>query len=156
MKLQEIQELMESFDSTQACKMHLQIGDFCLKLEKPNSNRVESIIASEPTYSIPTAQVAGVPQVPQIAAKAENPTEVQGEKITSPMVGTFYRSPSPGASAYVNIGDKVKRGDTLAIVEAMKIMNEIEAEFDCKILDIVPSDAQPIEYGTVLFVVEKL
>ena len=80
----------------------------------------------------------------------------EGDTLTSPMVGTFYRSPSPGSAAYVQVGDKVKKGQTLAIIEAMKIMNEIEAEYDCKILEIVPADAQPVEYGEVLFVVERL
>lgn len=72
------------------------------------------------------------------------------------MVGTFYRCPSPDSPAYVNVGDKVKKGQTLGIIEAMKIMNEIEAEFDCKILEIVPSDAQPVEYNSNLFIVERI
>lgn len=72
------------------------------------------------------------------------------------MVGTFYRCPSPDAPAYVNVGDKVKKGQTLAIIEAMKIMNEIEAEFDCVIKEIIPTDAQPVEYNSPLFVVEKI
>ena len=83
-------------------------------------------------------------------------TSVNTEVITSPMVGTFYRAPSPDSAPYVNIGDKVKKGQTIAIIEAMKIMNEIEAEFDCKIIDIIPSDAQSVEFSSELFVVEKI
>ena len=85
----------------------------------------------------------------------EEPKE-EYKEIKSPMVGTFYRCPSPDTPAYVNVGDKVKKGQTLGIIEAMKIMNEIEAEFDCKILEIIPNDAQPVEYNSPLFVVEKI
>ena len=84
------------------------------------------------------------------------PAAPSGDTINSPMVGTFYRCPSPNAPAYVNVGDKVKKGQTLGIIEAILIMNEIEAEFDCKILEIIPNDAQPVEYNSPLFVVEKL
>ena len=75
--------------------------------------------------------------------------------INSPMVGTFYKAPSPGAPAFVKIGDSVNTGQTVGIIEAMKIMNEIEAEFDCKIIEILVEDGQPVEFDTPLFVVEK-
>lgn len=91
----------------------------------------------------------------EVPIAASSPT-TSGESINSPMVGTFYRCPSPDTPAYVNVGDKVKRGQTLAIIEAMKIMNEIEAEFDCVIKEIIPNDAQPVEYNSPLFIVEKL
>jgi acetyl-CoA carboxylase biotin carboxyl carrier protein len=72
------------------------------------------------------------------------------------MVGTFYRAPSPDSPPFVKEGDKVSKGQTLCIIEAMKIFNEIEAEFDCKILEILVEDGQPIEYDMPLFLVEKL
>ena len=72
------------------------------------------------------------------------------------MVGTFYRSPSPDSPPFVNVGDTVRKGQTLCILEAMKIMNELEAEFDCKILDILVEDGQPVEYDMPLFLVEKV
>jgi acetyl-CoA carboxylase biotin carboxyl carrier protein len=72
------------------------------------------------------------------------------------MVGTYYASPSPDSPAFVKKGDTVKKGQTLAILEAMKIMNEIEAEFDCKILDVLVSDGNAVEYDMPLFVVEKI
>jgi acetyl-CoA carboxylase biotin carboxyl carrier protein len=71
-------------------------------------------------------------------------------------VGTFYAAPSPGASAFVKEGDKVSKGQTLCIVEAMKIMNEIEAEYDCKIVKIVGQNGVPVEFGETIFVVEPL
>jgi acetyl-CoA carboxylase biotin carboxyl carrier protein len=72
------------------------------------------------------------------------------------MVGTFYQAPSPDSPPYVRAGDKVKKGDTLCIIEAMKIMNELEAEFDCEIIDILVEDGQPVEFDTPLFKVKKL
>jgi len=72
------------------------------------------------------------------------------------MVGTFYRAPSPDAAPFVNVGDTVRKGQTIAIIEAMKIMNELEAEFDCKILEILVENGQPVEYDMPLFRVEKL
>lgn len=76
-------------------------------------------------------------------------------EIKSPMVGTFYCSPSPGAPPYVEQGQDVKKGDVLCIVEAMKVMNEIEAEFPCIIKKVMVKDAQRVEYGTTLFLVKK-
>lgn len=72
------------------------------------------------------------------------------------MVGTFYQAPSPGAAPFVKVGQTVRKGDTICIIEAMKIMNEIEAEFDCKIVSALVEDGQPVEFGTELFAVEKL
>lgn len=76
-------------------------------------------------------------------------------EIKSPMVGTFYCSPSPGAPPYVEQGQDVKKGDVLCIIEAMKVMNEIEAEFPCIIKKVMVKDAQRVEYGTTLFLVKK-
>lgn len=76
--------------------------------------------------------------------------------ITSPMVGTFYRAPSPGAKSFVEVGDYVKPGDTVCIIEAMKLMNEIEAETEGQIVKILVENAQPVEYGQPLFILEKV
>jgi acetyl-CoA carboxylase biotin carboxyl carrier protein len=75
-------------------------------------------------------------------------------EVKSPMVGTFYRAPAPGADPFVKVGDTVRKGQTLCIIEAMKLMNEIESEVDGVILDIFPENAQPVEYGERLFLVE--
>lgn len=78
------------------------------------------------------------------------------QSINSPMVGTFYKAPAPGAEAFVKVGSIVRKGQPVGIIEAMKIMNEIEAEFDCKILEILVDDGQPIEFDMPLFAVEKI
>jgi acetyl-CoA carboxylase biotin carboxyl carrier protein len=96
------------------------------------------------------------------AAPAAGPAEVKPaaagkfETITSPIVGTFYRAPSPDSDPYVQVGQVVEKGQVLCIVEAMKLMNEIEAEFKCKIVEILKENAQPVEFGDGLFLVERL
>ena len=83
-------------------------------------------------------------------------TKTNSLTITSPMVGTFYQASNPGAAPFVKPGQNVTKGTTIAIIEAMKIMNEIEAEFDCRILKNLVSDGSPVEFGMPLFEVEKL
>jgi len=81
---------------------------------------------------------------------------MKGDKILSPMVGTFYSSPSPDSPSFAKVGDIVRKGQVIAILEAMKIMNELEAEFDCKILDVLLTNGQAVEYDMPLFIVEKV
>jgi acetyl-CoA carboxylase biotin carboxyl carrier protein len=93
---------------------------------------------------------SGVPVVaePEVAAAEAKSTALD---VKSPMVGTFYKSPEPGSKAYVAVGDRVKKGQILCIIEAMKIMNEIESEFAGVVREILVEDAQPVEYGQALF-----
>jgi acetyl-CoA carboxylase biotin carboxyl carrier protein len=80
--------------------------------------------------------------------------DYRGEEITAPMVGTFYRSPAPEADSFIDVGDKISIGDTLCIIEAMKLMNEIEAEENGKIVEILVKDGEPVEYGQPMFIIE--
>ena len=87
----------------------------------------------------------------------EQPEELlYGDEIKAPLVGTFYVAPSEGAEPFVSVGDKVKKGQVIGIVEAMKLMNEIESDFDCEIEAVLASNEQKIEYGQPLFKVKKL
>ena len=100
---------------------------------------------------------ATAPQQPQaapVSAPAEQKEVKKGKPLTSPMVGTFYSAPSPDAEPFVKVGQTVKEGDVVCIVEAMKLMNEIEAEFSGKIVEICVSDGQPVEFGQVLMYIE--
>jgi len=118
-------------------------------------------------YQVPQQTVAAAPAVSmmQVAPATEKGPEAvpaqadhaeKGKVITSPIVGTFYRSPAPDAAPYVEVGQVVEKGQVFCIVEAMKLMNEIEAEFRCKILKICKENAQPVEFGDELFIVEPL
>lgn len=109
-------------------------------------------------------EVMGVVQAPVAAAQAPQPAAAsapaalaevkKGKPLTSPMVGTFYSAPSPDAEAFVKVGQTVKEGDVVCIVEAMKLMNEIESEISGKIVEICVSDGQPVEFGQVLMYIE--
>lgn len=164
MNLPEIKKLIEIFNtSSQITRLSLKQDNFELKLDKTPSA----------TYAIPQAthqatmqtavQAPAQSQIhtpapqsaPAAPATPESSAGKSGDFITSPMVGTFYHRPSPDADPYVKVGDVIKKGQTIGIIEAMKIMNEIEAEFDCKILAIETGDGQPVEYGSHLIKVEK-
>jgi len=101
--------------------------------------------------SMPAAAPAAVAAAP--TAEAAAPEPAKGSVVKSPMVGTFYRSPSPGAAAFIEVGQPVKPGDTLCIIEAMKLLNEIEAEVTGEVKEILVENGQPVEYGQPLFVI---
>jgi acetyl-CoA carboxylase biotin carboxyl carrier protein len=98
----------------------------------------------------------GIPVVPDadVPAAAPEPPKSTALDVKSPMVGTFYKSPEPGAKAYVAVGDRVSKGQILCIIEAMKIMNEIESEYAGVVREVLADDAQPVEYGQVLFKID--
>jgi len=154
MKLDEIKELARIFGKSKLDKMKIRMKDFELEMEKGAQ------LSVPPAPAPSTAPVAATTPVSASALTGETdtpaPTVSQGEIISSPMVGSFYASPSPDAPPFVTVGDKVKKGQTLCILEAMKIMNELDAEFDCKIVDILVADGEAVEYDKPLFVVEKL
>ncbi len=153
MTLKEIKDLIQVFDGSGLSRLELENEGFSVSMEKGGSHVMthQPIIHSAPQMQAsPTAPIEPRQDTPKSSAVTK------GETIKAPMIGTFYRSPSPSTPAYVKVGDTVKKGHPLAIIEAMKIMNEIDAEFDCKILEIVPEDGQPIEYDAPLFIVERV
>ena len=104
---------------------------------------------------IPASQPAAAAQAPAAAAPAQQAAAPsRGKTVKSPMVGTLYRAPNPEADPFVTVGSTVKVGDTLCIIEAMKLMNEIESEFAGTVVEILVENGQPIEYGQPLFVIE--
>jgi acetyl-CoA carboxylase biotin carboxyl carrier protein len=150
MDMRQIKALMQEFDESGLSRLKISKEGFEMELEKAVG-----------TVAVPAAPVAVPAAAPAPAAAAEAPAPaaapaVEGDGILSPMVGTFYTAPSPDSAPFVKVGDTVKKGQVIAILEAMKIMNELEAEFDCKILDVLVSDGQAVEYDMPLFVVEKL
>lgn len=146
MKIEEIKDLMKFFAQLSINKLKIKNGDFHIELDKGLKEKEEPVIQATP---------AVVPQVQPIEIVTTQ-KELKKNTIDSPMVGTFYVAPSPGASPFVRVGDTVKKGDIIGIIEAMKIMNEIEAEFNCKIIESMVDDGQPVEFGMPLFAVEKI
>lgn len=104
-----------------------------------------------PAAAPPPLAVAAAPSAESVAAARADEARAGYLEVKSPMVGTYYYAPEPGAKQYVNVGDRISKGQTLCIIEAMKIMNEIESEFDGVVREILVDNSQPVEYGQVLF-----
>ncbi|MGL2827737.1 acetyl-CoA carboxylase biotin carboxyl carrier protein [Helicobacter pylori] len=157
MNLSEIEELIKEFKASDLGHLKLKHEHFELVLDKESAyakhkNALNSAHSPAPIMveaSMPNAQTP----VPMVCTPIVDKKE---DFVLSPMVGTFYHAPSPGAEPYVKAGDTLKKGQIIGIVEAMKIMNEIEVEYPCKVVSIEVGDAQPVEYGTKLIKVEKL
>ena len=123
--------------------------DFHLKLKKgPDLEELSGILASLPSASV---QSAPAPQFAAPASAPAAPAAAEGAEITSPMVGTYYRKPAPDSPNFVEVGTSVSEGQTLCIIEAMKVMNEIKAECSGTICALVAEDGNPVQYGDVLF-----
>lgn len=148
MDTKQIKALMREFDESGLSRVKITKEDFSIELEKSTNQAPVQVAA-------PVA-AAPVPAAPAAAPAPAASTEVTGDAILSPMVGTYYSSPSPDSPAFVKAGDVVKKGQVVAILEAMKIMNELEADFDCKILEVLAVNGQAVEYDMPLFLVEKI
>lgn len=144
-----IEKLAKVLAETGLTEISLEDGEQAITLRK------DVIVASTPQVvtAAPVAAPAVQGSAPAVSADAPAPAK-KGTPITSPMVGTFYKSPSPDAEPFVAIGSAVKPGDVVCIVEAMKMMNEIESEISGKIVEVCVEDGQPVEFGQVLMYVE--
>ena len=121
-------------------------------------NKVQTVAVAAPVAAASVVAAAPAPVAASVAAPAATPApaaeaKVEGTQVASPMVGTFYRAPSPGAAPFVSVGDKVTAGQTLCIIEAMKLLNEIEAETSGTIKEICVENGQPVEFGQTLFII---
>lgn len=144
-----IEKLAKIIADTGLTEISLEDGEQAITLRK------DVVIASAPQVvaaPVPAIQ-AQAPAAVQPAETSKAP-EKKGTPITSPMVGTFYKSPSPDAEAFVSVGQAVSKGDVVCIVEAMKMMNEIESEVSGKVVEICVEDGQPVEFGQVLMYIE--
>ena len=145
MDITEIRKLIKLVQSSDITELEISEGETSVRISRQGQAATYVPQAfSAPATAAPTA-------VATSAAEATN--DNKEHVVTSPMVGTFYRSPGPDADVFVNEGDKVKKGDTLCIIEAMKLMNEIEAEYDGTIQKIIAENAMPLEYGQPIFVI---
>ena len=147
MDIRKVKKLIEMLENSNLEEIEIQEGEESVRLVKSNGN----------ISNISSAQSIKVPQTSTVAPEEENQSEEvnleseEGNFITSPMVGTFYASASPGAKPFINVGDIVAEGDVVCIVEAMKMMNEIKSEFSGKVISIKVENSEPVEYGQALF-----
>jgi len=161
MNQKELKELIEFLIEKDIAEFELERGDVKVKIKRAGEHTVVHSHADPRFYAVPPAQsvpiemAATVPAVaPPSATAASAPVPEQGlHTVKSPIVGTFYEAPSPGAPPFVKLGDAVEVGQVLCIVEAMKLLNEIESDVAGEIVNKLATNGQPIEYGQELFVI---
>ncbi len=158
-KLSEIKELIKLVDQTTVHELEIENEGMRLAIRKPGRTEIVNVQTAplSHTYLPAAPTVAQAPAVPAATlpeAKSAATDNSHLHRIVSPMVGTFYRSPSPDASSFVNIGDKVSDKTVVCILEAMKLMNPLEAEVKGEIVDILVENGQLVEFGQPLFLVK--
>jgi acetyl-CoA carboxylase biotin carboxyl carrier protein len=150
MDIRKVKKLIELLEESNISEIEIQEGEESVRISRhPNG-------ASWQPQPMPQyAQPAPAPAVSAPAAAEAEPqgASYRGEAVNSPMVGTFYRSPAPGAKSFVEVGDSVKQGDTICIIEAMKMMNQIEADRDGVVEAILVEDGEPVEFDQPMIVV---
>jgi acetyl-CoA carboxylase biotin carboxyl carrier protein len=155
MELKDLKSLIKLVTETDITEFNLENQDGKIHIKRGPEK--EFIQVSAPQIAAPVAAAPAPVNDAKVAAPAAEPVANEMyDAVPSPMVGTVYRKPSPDAAPFVEVGDIVEMGQTLCLVEAMKLFNEIEAEFKCKIIEIVKEDATPVEFGETLFLVERL
>ena len=156
MEYEKIKQLMDDMGNSKLTSIDIEFPDgIKIKMEKKNEVQVIATNAQEAT-AVSAQTVTHTEVTSNITAEVTTPaqqvqTASEGEIIKSPMIGTFYSKPSPTSNPYVEVGTEVKKGDVLCIIEAMKLMNEIEAECDGKIAEILVKDGEAVDYGKPLF-----
>ena len=153
MDIRKVKKLIELLDESGIAEIEITEGEEAVRISRYPTG---AAAAPAPVYAQappPQAAAAAPAPAPQGEPAAAAPEE-DGYPVTAPMVGTFYSSSSPGAAAYVQVGDQVSEGDTLCIIEAMKMMNQIEADVSGVIKSIRVQDGEPVEYGQILFVID--
>ena len=149
MDLRKLKTLIELVESSGIAELEISEGE-----ERVRITRSPAASAMQHVYAAPQQQMAApAPQPAAAPVEASKPAEPEGHVVKSPMVGTFYRSASPGSKAFVDVGQSVNSGDTLCIIEAMKLLNEIDADQAGVIKAILVENGQPVEFGQPLFVI---
>jgi len=172
MELKEIQELIKFVAKSGVSEVSLENKGFKIViktgkgLEAPTVSPLPPVILPSPVASAPLSSPPVQTSAPRTPPHSPAPTSTKAEteapatqtnivEIRSPMIGTFYRRPSPDKPSFVNVGDEIKQGQVICVIEAMKLFNEIEAEVSGKIVKVLVDDASPVEYNQPLFLVEK-
>jgi acetyl-CoA carboxylase biotin carboxyl carrier protein len=151
MDLRKLKTLIELVESSGIAELEISEGEERVRITRTAAS-VQQTYAPAP-QPVQPAIAAAAPQTSAPAAEPAKPAVAEGHVVKSPMVGTFYRSASPGSKAFVDVGQSVNSGDTLCIIEAMKLLNEIEADQSGVIKAILVENGQPVEFGQPLFVI---
>jgi acetyl-CoA carboxylase biotin carboxyl carrier protein len=156
MNIKEIKEMISIMKENDITEFEMEKDGFKVKLKKGGSVTISPesmMVKSQPIQVMTEASVVKATQAAADSAKAEEDATI--EIVRSPMVGTFYKSPSPEAESFVQIGQTINEGDTLCIIEAMKLMNEIKSEVKGKVLEVLVTNGQAVEFDQPLFKIKK-
>ena len=148
MDLRKIKTLIELVENSGIAELEIKEGEEFVRISR-SSTAVQHVYTAPQQHAAPAVAASGA----ATPATAAVPVAPEGHVVKSPMVGSFYRSPSPGAKAFVDIGQTVSTGDTLCIIEAMKLLNEIESDHSGVIKAILVESGQPVEFGQPLFII---
>jgi acetyl-CoA carboxylase biotin carboxyl carrier protein len=155
MDLKLVKKLLDLISESEVNQVSIEEGDFKIKVKKASEPSAQAVQYQMPPQ--PQPQAAPQPTAPESdkPGKSEESSQPAGEVVKSPIVGTFYEAPSPESDPFVSVGDRIETGQTICIVEAMKIMNEIEAEFSGTVEKILIENGSPVEYDQPLFIIKK-
>jgi acetyl-CoA carboxylase biotin carboxyl carrier protein len=163
MDLKVIKNLLDLIAESEVNEVSIEEGDFKIEVKKKpdiaqgsmQQMPVQYQLPAQPQQPQPQPQSQAAPQqsVSETPGSGNKSSQSDGNVVKSPIVGTFYRAPSPDDDPFVSVGEKVEKGQTLCIVEAMKIMNEIESEFSGEVKEILVDNAEPVEYDQPLFII---
>ena len=148
MDIRKVKKLIEMLESSELEVIEIQEGEESVRLVKKQTETVVSHVTQNPADPVTEKTVIGHSQ-----EALSTITAAVGDVITSPMVGTFYAAPSPGAKPFISVGDEIQEGDIVCIVEAMKMMNEIKSDFSGKVTSVLVENSEPVEFGQALFTV---
>ncbi len=153
MDLRKLKTLIDLVSESGVAELEITEGDDRVRIV--NRNGAAPVQVHQPvTVAQPMPVPAPAPEAAPAPAAAPAAPQQTGTPLTSPMVGTFYRAPSPGADPFVKVGDTVKKGQIVCIIEAMKLLNEVEADMDGTIKEVCVENGQPVEFGQSLFIIE--
>lgn len=154
MDLRKLKTLIDLVAESDIAELEVTEGESKVRIVKSSAMPQNQVVMMQPQGMQPQYQQAAAPMAPApVASVPAAPAEPTGHVVKSPMVGTFYRSSAPGAAAFVEVGQSIKEGDTLCIIEAMKLLNEIDADVSGVVTQILVENGQPVEFGQPLFVI---
>ncbi len=154
MDIRKVKKLIELLDETGVAEIEIKEGEESVRISRHPSGGSFAMMPQHMMYGPPPAPAAAPAAPAAQAAPAAPAAAPPDQTVTAPMVGTFYSAPAPGAKAFVDIGSEVKPGDVLCIIEAMKMMNQIESDKAGRIVSVLAKNGDPVEFGQPLFVIE--
>jgi len=154
MDIRKVKKLIELLDETGVAEIEIKEGEESVRISRYPTGGALHAYPAAVQYAPPAATPAAATPAAAATTPAAAPGPSPDETVTAPMVGTFYAAPAPGAKPFVEIGSEVKPGDVLCIIEAMKMMNQIESDKAGKVVSILAKNGDPVEFGQALFVIE--